>query len=235
MFENFENYIINLININGSIINLIKKSTKRILDLKERPNNTELMEIGLRNMIPGRFYLISYYYNGNTILAPILALEYKILNNKRILYGVNLEYIPFKLKIKIFSILFNKLQKTLEKISNTKMLISEESLPFTFQIIYNVLKVNNINFTITAFDTNKIKKVYLTSVNILPQTLTCDFKIYNSNVMKTLYTNIVDNSLKEKLNILIEQYDKIINDYDTDSLSYHKTVKAIEEKFKLFK
>ena len=52
--------------------------------------------------------------------------------------------------------------------------------------------------------------------------------------MKELYLNITDDKMKNKLKDLIEEYDNLIEQYSSDSLKYHKLVKSIENKFKLF-
>ena len=99
-----------------------------------------------------------------------------------------------------------------------------------------MLKKNgNMNFAITAYDYLKITKVYLCSVNILPLIIMCDPKKYNSKNMKELFIKIPSGPEKDTLKEIIEKHDELIEQYQEDSVAYHKQVATFEKNFKLIK
>lgn len=235
MFNNFENYMLGVLNMNNDSLEvMVKNLTDKLFRLKNRPNLTEISMVDLKKLVPGRFYLIHYNYNGNKIWCPILALEYKVIKNKNILYAVNLEYLSPRYKIKLFSLMFNRINKMMEVISESKMVINERPMPITFENMYNILKNHKMNYAVTAYDILKIKSSYLCSVKISPEILMADCKRYNSASMKELFEKLPSDEFKDKLGDLIEEFDKLIEQYDTDSLEYHKKFSAIEKNLKLF-
>jgi len=237
MFENFEEYMYGSLGLQSrTMVQFIKNMTDKLFKLKNDPNNVEIKKINIKKLVPKRFYLIQYNYNGNKIWCPILALDYKVIKNKNILYAVNLEYLPPLYKIKYFNLLFKKLSAQLNRVVNRPDLNSELPLPISFETIYNTLKQNgNMNYTITAYDYLKINKVYQVSILIAPEIIMCDPKRYNAKSMKDLYFNLQESDEKDDLGDIIEQYEKIIEQYQEDSIRYHKMVAAFEKNLKLIK
>lgn len=236
MYDNLNNYILNLVGMEGSWTNLMIKSTKRILQLVDKPNETEICGIKIDRLVPGRFYIIQYDFNGNLIWCPILALEYKTHKNNHILYGVNLEYLPVRWKSIIFGELFSRINVSLDP----KSCINEEPIKsFNFQNIYTLLKSNKLDFAITAYTMKnmenefKIKKSYILSLRILPQIMTCDFKQYNLTNMIELHKHL-EGEPEDKLKKIIEQFKQFIEKYQMDSIAYHKQYASFRDFLKLY-
>jgi hypothetical protein len=165
-----------------------------------------------------------------------LALDYKVIKNKNILYAVNLEYLPPLFKIKYFNLLFNKAKNELVKITDVDKLVDERKLPFNFELIYNTLKSNGkMNYAITAYDFLKIEKAYLVSAKISNKIIMCDMKRFNSKSMKELFNKLPNSIEKDNLADIIELHDKIIEEYEENSIEYHKKVASLEKHLKLFK
>lgn len=236
MFDNFEKYINGVLSLyGGSYEKMVLSLTDKLIMLKNTPNSSEIAKININKMVPSRFYFIQYNYNGNKIWCPILALEYRVIDNKNIMYAINLEYLPPKYKIKLFNIIFKTSKSYLDKIIQVDNVVDERPLPFNFQNIYNLLKSNgNMNFSITAFDMLKIKELYLVSIKISPEILLCNLKRTNSKNMKDLFVNTDDIKMKAKLGEIIEEYDDLIEKYEENSITYHKELSQFETKFKLF-
>ena len=237
MFDNFENYIYGSIGLKTkSMTKFIIDMTDKLFELKKNPNLSEIMKVNINKVVPQRFYLIRYNYNGNKIWCPILALDYKVIKNKNILYAVNLEYLPPLYKIKYFNLLFKRLKNELTKIVDVDEVQSERPLPLTFEIIYNTLKKNgNMNYAVTAYDYLKIDEAYLVSLKIAPEIIMCDPKRYNSKSMKKLFEKIQDSDEKDTLENIIKQHDQLIENYQEDSIKYHKQIASFEKHLKLIK
>ena len=245
VYTDFKAYIYGILNLyNDNVYNFIQGMTTKLFEIKQSNNILEMVKIMPKNMIKymNRFYMISYNYNGNKMWCPIYLMEYKNIENKHILYAIQLEYLPPKYKMNLFSSLLNNqiVKKTIDKNSNTKTPTEEFGLPIESKYLYNILKNNNnMNYALTGFDLKKIEISYLISTKILPEILMSDFKKYNSKNMKDLMINMKKlnaNTIEEDiLGKLIEEYDKLIDEYEHDSLEYHKKLRNFESNLKLFK
>lgn len=238
MFENFEEYMYGSLGLHSrSMVQFIKDMTDKLFLLKNKPNNSEIRKVNIDKVAPHRFYLIRYNYNGNKIWCPILTLDYRVIENKNILYAINLEYLPPLYKIKYFNLLFKRLKNEFNRVSEGKGDIrSELPLPINFELIYKSLKQNGkMNYVITAYDYLKIDQAYQISINIAPEIIMCDPKRYNSKSMKDLYLNLPESEEKDNLKDIIELYDEIIEKYQEDSIKYHKIVASFEKNLKLIK
>jgi len=243
MYKNFENYIWGLVGLNGSWELLVRNLTDKLIQLKLKPNLTEILKINPDKLLPGRFYLIQYNFNGNLIWCPILALDYKVHKNKHILYAVNLEYLPPRYKVLLFDKIFKPVADRLENVISQKEFVKDEQpLDFiNFEFMYKLLKKNGkMDFAITAYTIKdfkgnfKIKQSYLCSVKIAPEIIMSDFKRLNSNDMLKLQKSLQGEE-QIKMTQILEQYNKIIEEYQVDSIAYHKKVALFREKLKLFK
>jgi len=242
MYRNFEQYIFNILGLyGGSWDYMIKSLTDKLLNLISSPNLSEVSQIDINKLQIGKFYLIQYNFNGNLIWCPILTLEYKVIKNKHILYALNLEYLPPRYKAVFFSNIFKKAPDLLDSISQSKNAIVEQKLDFiTFDFIYKLLKANNMHYAITAYTIKdflgniKIKKCYTCSIKILPEIVMADLKKLNSINMGELYSNLMGDD-QSKMSDIIQNYDKLIEEYQADSIQYHKKVALFRENLKLYK
>lgn len=242
MFKNFENYMFGVMGKYGSLEKMIREFTDKLIKLKNNTNNSEIIEIKPDKLVPGRFYLIQYNFNGNLIWCPILALDYKIHKNNHILYALNLEYLPPRYKILFFNMIFKIFHKESDNISQNEEVRIEFPMKYmNFEFIYKMLKNNgDMNWSITAYTIInslgeiKIKKSYLCSIKIAPEIIFSDFKRFNSLSMIELQKKL-SGSEYQKMGEIIEEYQKIIEEYQIDSIEYHKKVSLFREKLKLFK
>jgi len=239
MFQKFGNYIDEAIATNGGdLSHYVKYCTDTLFNLKNHPNNTEIIKINISKLVPRRFYLIRYNYNGNKIWCPILAMDYKVIKNKNILYGINLEFLPPKYKKLYFDLIFKRVYNEMSKVikSSESDLRQEKLLPFDFEFIYKTLKQNgNMNYVVSAYDYLKITDVYLISAKIAPEIIFCDPKRYNKESMKELYNNLPNSDEKDTLGEILEQFTELLETYQEDSIAYHKQVANFEKHLKLIK
>jgi len=240
MYNNFNSYVDETIKINGfsDLEQYVKYCTDTLFNLKNNTINSEIAEVNHSKLVPRRFYLIRYNYNGNLIWCPIMALDYKVIKNKNILYAINLEYLPPKYKKLYFDKIFNGVYSELNKIAETGFdTISQEPLlPYDFEFIYKTLKANGgMNYVVTAYDYLKIKEIFLISIKIAPEIIFCDPKKYNSASMKEMFDNLEQSDEKDKLGDIIDELEEIIETYQIDSIEYHKRVALFEKHLKLIK
>jgi len=239
MFSNFEEYMYGAMGLKThSMTHFVNIMTDKLFNLKKQPNRTEILEVNLNKVIPYKFYLIQYNYNGNKIWCPILTLgfEKNEKSGKNILFAINLEYLPPKYKIIYFNYLFRIHKEDLSKIADAKDLTEERQLPFDMKKLYNDLKRNgDMNHTVTGYDYLKIAKSYMISIKIAPEILMCDPKRYNSKSMKELFIKLPESEEKDTLAEIIKDHDKLIENYQEDSIKYHKQVALFEKHLKIIK
>ncbi len=241
LFDNFEQYIWGIFGLYSSWEQMSKELGEKLMVLRQKPNLSEIMEITPNKLIPGRFYLIQYDFNGNFIWCPILALEYKVINNKHILYALNFEYLPTRYKIMLFNRIFKSSKEKMKLISSKEKVREESPMKWLdFEFMYKLLKANgNMTWALTAFTIKnfegkfKIKKAYLCSVKITPEIMFCDLKKFNTVDMKKLHKTLQGED-QIKLSKIIEDYEKLIEQYQVDSIEYHKKLALFREKLKLF-
>ena len=209
-------------------------STERLFYLRKKPNH-ELSMTGLNDLKIGCFYLLRYDYNGNSIFCPVFTLEYKVIKNKNILYCVNLDYLPYMYKVDFFTKLYNFYNGTFDDNENISDVLSEKPLDgVTFESIYKLLQNNGkFEYAVTAFDILKIKEINRVSTTILHRFIFLNTRMVNSALMKELLVRNASSELNEKIKNIIEQYDSIKLDFDTDTKYFYKRLRAFEKNYKL--
>lgn len=221
---------------NNDIAKITRESTDRIFQLVKKPNK-ELFFSKKINI--GKFYLIRYNYNGNRIWCPIFVIDdrYKLDVKKRIIYAINIDYLPYAYRILFFDILFNSFYKIIEYNKNDDLDV-ERSLKVDFQMIYKLLEKNGeYQYCITAYDYSKIEedKKFFISTNFVSRFIFINTKIVNLKEMRDLSIVMDDYNIKNKLNNIIELFEKIKDDIDSnEQKEYFKRLKSIESKYKLF-
>lgn len=241
MYKDFEGYMYGVIGLNGTITNTIKVLTDKLVKLRQKPNLKEIMEIDASKLVPGRFYLIQYNFNGNLIWCPILALEYKVVKNNHLLYAVNLEYLPPKFKIALFDKIFKASREFLDKTAQNDYVREEAPLNFlNFEFVYKILKQNRMEWATTAYTIKnfqgqfKIKKAYLCSIKIAPEIIFADMKRYNTKNMIEMQKSLIGVD-QIRMQQIVEAYQQLIEGYQEDSIEYHKKLALFRDNLKLFK
>jgi hypothetical protein len=220
---------------NNNIKKITKESTDIVFELIKKPNNELFFA---KKFYIGKFYFILYNYNGNKIWCPIFLIDdrYDPINQKRILYAINIDYLPYAYRIIFFDILFNMFNKTIEY-NRSDSINMEKSLNVDFELIYKLLKKNGeYDYSITAFNFEKIDQIkkYFISTNFVNRFLFIDTKIVNIKNMRDLLIVMNDLNIKNRLSNIIELFEKIKEDLNiNEQKKYYKQLKSIESMYKL--
>ena len=220
---------------------MIFKSVLKTPTLQVRRSTNGIINIG-------KFYIIQYNYNGNKIWCPIFVIDdrYSTELQKRIIYAMNLDYLPYKYKIIYFDKLFKMFSSIIEKNKlnndNGNSINEEIAFKINFESIYQSLKTNgNFNYCITAFDFTKIvgvdaggPQIFGISTTILNRFIFIDTKIINRRVMMDVIKDSDVEREKEKLREILEAYEKTAFDYENDVKEYYQRLKALENRYKIY-
>ena len=219
----------------GDLASMIKETNYDIFSLRNQYNK-EFFEIKLDRIQIGKFYLLLYNFNGNKLFCPIFTIDYRVKNNKNILYAINLDYLPFLYK-KMF---FNKLYSDFEQIflfnTDADNALVEKTIPINFEFIYNALKDNGkYHYAISAFDVLKISECSVVSTNLMYLITHVHMRKVNITLMKNTMKAYEDKDFKQqKLKYTIEELEKMEESYDNDVTVYYKKLKQLENNYKLF-
>lgn len=228
---------------NGNLSLLINDCNKQIFQARKTQNTKWFKSIHIKKIQIGQFYLINYNYIqdetgkiSNKLYAPIFTIDYRVSNNKHILYAINLDYLPFSYKKMFIQQLFNGCKQIIDKNVDADNVLNEQKLPVNFEIIYKKLKSNgNLNYCISAYDLNKINEVFVVSTNMTHVISHCHMRKINVALLKQKMQDYDKGSeISEKLNKLVEELEKTVEDYDNDVVEYYKKLKALESNYKLF-
>lgn len=232
---------------NNNMKNLVEDSTKMIFSLIQNSNLQVRRSLNAKILV-GKFYMIQYNYNGNKIWCPIFVIDdrYRPELQKRIIYAVNLDYLPFRYKIVYFDKLFKMFSKEVEKnkINNDNGNSVNDETPFkvNFESVYMSLKNNGgFNYSITAFDFSKIvgvgkddPKIFAISTTILSRLIFIDTKIINKRIMMEVLKDSDIETEKERLKEILKAYEKTAFDYENDVKEYYEQLRLLENHYKLY-
>ena len=247
-YESFASYCSALIGeYNCNMKKLITESTDDIFNLIKN-QNLEVRRSLRGNIFIGKFYLIRYNYNGNKLWCPIFVIDnkYNAEIQKRIIYAINFDYLPYKYKIvyidKLFKMFQSIITKNIKNNDNGRDVNNELALKVNFESIYKSLKNNgDFNYCITGFDYTKIvgiergdPEIYGISTNIVPRFIFLSTKLVNRNIMIEALKDTNIEKEKEKLSIILDLYEKTVQDFDNDVKEYYQKLKLIESHYKLY-
>jgi hypothetical protein len=166
-------------------IKLLKDdSTSQIFQTAFKNPTWQIRSTNINKLRKGCFYIIKYNYNGNKIWSPILTLEYKVKNNKNILYAINFDYLPYKYKIIFVNRLFKLNNEVINKNRDVENVSEEKNLNLNVESVYRWLQLNGRKeYSLTAFDVLKIENIYSISTTILDRFIFLDTRYINNRMM----------------------------------------------------
>jgi hypothetical protein len=249
MADSFGLYCSRLIGqYNDNIKRLVEESTEMIFELVIKKPNFQVQRVKRNKIERGRFYLIKYNYNGNKLWCPIFVIDdrYSPELKKRIIYAINLNYLPFRYKIvyfdKLLKMFSDVIEKNIKNNDNNGSVNEEFSLKVDFESIYNSLKNNGgFNYAITAYDYMKIDGmdkddglIFGISTTILSRFIFVDTKIINKNLMMDYMKDSERENEKAILNEILEAYEKTLLEYEDDVKEYYQRLRLIENHYKFY-
>ena len=213
-------------------------STIEIFNYALNKPNHQVRPITANNIKIGRFYITRYNFNGNKIWCPIFAIDYKVIENKNILYAVNFDFMPIKFNVDFIDSMLGDVFVT-DKNSDIQFIggtvLDEVGIRgVNFESIYNYLKSCGKEYAVTAYDIKKLEKIYAISTTILQRFVFVDTYYINKRMMLETLEYIEDQKIKNDLMKKIEKYEELGKMYNLDIENYHKALKNFEANLKLF-
>lgn len=220
---------------NENIKVLSDDSTAQIFQTAFKKPTWQIRATNINKLRKGCFYIIKYNYNGNKIWCPILTLEYKVKDNKNILYAINFDYLPYKYKILFVNRLFKTNNKTVDTNRDIQNVSEEKNLDVTIESVYRWLQKNGRKeYSLTAFDVLKIEQIYAVSTTILDRFIFLDTKYINKRMMLDTLEAQDEQSNKLEMQKKLEKYEELLELYEKDIELFYRALRNFESNLKLF-
>ena len=216
----------------GDVPEYYKQNTMFFYNLYKSPDNDIVTSIPMSKITQGGIYFLYYKDMSNWMqLSPILCLETK---NKRIVFGVNFNFLPLDIRLNLFDDLVRNLDKNNDN--------SNGQPPFmgiNFEMIYKKLIKLGFEYAIVEYEIGRIMRVFDIKYSALPTWLYSQHPKNKYDPIK-LY-DIWAKKLKNRPERHKEMITKIVTDFydikddlieQSSALKNHfKRLKANEEKF----
>lgn len=239
----YSNYMKGLLGqYNGNLGQLIFDCNKELFQSRKTPTKW-FKPIVIKKIEVGKFYLVNYNFIddnsgkvSNKLYAPIFTIDYRVSNNKHIIYAINLDYLSFSFKNVLFQMFRDNGKQIFEKNDAAESVSDEQKIPINFESMYNILKRNgSMNYAISAFDLNKINEVFVVSTSMMHVITNCHMRPVNVALMKELMSKYEKgDELHMSLEKLINELVAMTEEYDNDVVGYYKKLKSLESNYKLF-
>lgn len=233
----YSNYMTALLGqYKGNLPLLIDDCNKELFLARRTQTDNWFKAIPIKKIEIGKFYLLNYNFNENKLYVPLFTIDYRVRDNKHIIYAINLDTLPFSYKQIFFQQIYNKGKQIFEKNGDANSVLEENKITVNFEGMYNALKSNgNMNYSISAYDLNKITEVFAVSTNMMHVITNCHMRKVNIALMRQQADTYDKGSeLNEKLEMLVNELEQMVEDFDTDVIDYYKKLKSLENNYKLF-
>ena len=167
------NYTENILYLRKKVPNYPTESTKWLLS-KVRSGDKKFVKISPNNFKVGSFYFMTYDLKSINKsskleqLVPFLLVDYNPAIDSKVLWIMNLNFIPLNIKEAFFTKFLQKFNNTLESNSKKKTVIDENSLPtINYDNMWNELIKYGIDYSIREIRIELLQGLYSVSTDDL--------------------------------------------------------------------
>lgn len=233
-------YTEDILYLRKKVPNYNNESTKWLFN-KIRKQDKDFIQIGLDKLYLGKFYFMQYdlkKLNKSTKLeqfVPMMVVDYKPAIDTKVMWVLNMNFMPNNIKEAFFSSFLDKNQNVLETNLSAKDWTKElpipninykkmwnELIPFGFEYAIREIRVDLIN---NLWGVSSKDVVYLTTLNTQVITGVDDNKLNEIWITKLKNENLEDrvNELKN----IKTNYENILKDLANKFKSLNKNLKGI--------
>ncbi len=224
------NYTENILYLRKKVPNYPTESTKWLLT-KVRNNDKKFMKVPLSNFKVGSFYFMSYDLSAINKsskmeqLVPFLLVDYNPAIDSKVLWIMNLNFIPLNIKEAFFTKFLDNFNNTLTNNSTKKSVAEELSLPtINYDKMWDELIKFGIDYSLREIRVELIQELYSISTDSLYLLTTQNTQSLTGVDEKKLgeiwMTKLKNESLEERF------------DEKKAKADYEQIVKELQETFK---
>ena len=211
----------------GELVNQFKENSMDIYNRLQKSD--EMVKIlPVSKMALGGFYFLHYKDDSNWMrYSPIFAADFRKVNDLIIIYGVNFNFIPLQIRVK----LFDKFIKE-DDIENDKL------LSVNYQGMYNELKSLGFEYSIMEFNLKQVVSCHKINMKYLDTFLISQHPInkYDPSKLMQIWEKKIADSDKRHQEIvqstikdLVASVDEIREEYDLLSKHFERFNKSLNK------
>ena len=205
---------------------LSNNSSKWMIDKLQSPSDG-VSVVNLSDMLAGKFYFLLYNLQGKSSkleqYAPILLTDWKQLEHTKIVFGLSINFIPMKLRIRLFDKMFDGQENLLKsKDDKTKAGMQEQPMNgISYENVYQMLSAIGFEYSIREFDLRLVNKVYEISFTQLERFLTMNSQVF---------TNVDEGKLAQIWKAKLKTRDERHQNLMKDTMNNWKDIDKVLEK-----
>lgn len=195
-------------------------------------DNTKVDPINASQIEKGKFYFMFYDLSGKSSKMeqynPIFVIDWTNIDNKKYLFGVNINFLPVAIRVVIFNQIFNSDLKKFDNV-NVKVDKQDPIESMSFGKVYKLLKSIGFEWSIRKFDGSKINKTYCIDMNSLKEFITMSTaRITGVDDGKLL--DIWKSKISKQEQREVELIKELLGDYKEMEKELNKSIQTISDK-----
>ena len=216
--------------LKNKVPNYTIESSKWLIN-KTKNNDINFKRKNITDINIGKFYFMKYDYNNinkSTKMeqnVPLLVVDYKPNIDNKVIYILNMNFLPQNIKEAFFSKLTYKYSEIFDYNENVENLEQEKKLPLNYKLLWDEL----IQF---AFE-YCIREIRIELINDLFEISTKHLHFLTS--INTQYLTGVDEAKLNEIwitKLKNESYNNRLEELMTIKTNYYKILEELQEKFK---
>ncbi len=224
-------YTEEILHLRKSVPNYNNESTKWLFNKIRKPDN-DFVPTGLDNLYLGKFYFMQYdlkKLNKSSKLeqfVPMMVVDYKPAIDTRVMWVLNLNFMPTNIKEAFFSSFLDKNQSTLDLNSESKDWTQEQPLPnINYQRMWGELIPFGFEYAIREIRVDLINNLWGVSSKDIS---------FLSTVNTQVLTGVDEGKLNEiwVTKLKNENLENRVNELKTIKTNYENIIKELADKFK---
>lgn len=154
---------------------MYSKNSDTVMSWIRENDHTKLLPVNASQIEKGKFYFMFYDLSGKSSKMeqynPLFVIDWATIDNKKYLFGININFIPIAIRVIIFNQIINSDLKKFDDI-NSKVDKQNPITGLSFAKVYKLLKSIGFEWAIRKFDGSKINKTYCVDMNSLKEFVT---------------------------------------------------------------
>jgi hypothetical protein len=233
-------YTEEILNLRKKVPQYPNKSTKWLFN-KIRDNDKKVVKVGLDNLRIGQFYFMRYDLKGLNKsskleqFVPMMVVDYKPAIDKKVVWVLNLNFIPINLKESFFSSFLDTQQGTLDKNYEAKDWNTEKPLSnINYENVWKQLLAYGFEYTIREIRLDLINDIHAVSTDYLHFLTTQNTQaltgVDEAKLNEIWITKLKKESLGERMKDLTQiksNYENILNELADKFKVLNKRIKGI--------
>lgn len=208
------------------------KNSDSVMSWIRDNDKSKVLPINLSKIEKGKFYFVMYDISGKSSKMeqynPLFVIDWTTIDNKKYLFGININFIPVAIRVVIFNQIFNSDLKKFDDV-NDNIDKQDPIIGMSFGKVYKLLKSIGFEWAIRKFDACKLNKSYAIDMNSVKEFITMSTAritgVDDGKLLEIWKSKIVKQEQRE-----VELIKELLGDYKEMEKELNKSIQTITEK-----